>query len=400
LTPTQEKAVSRFCYEQWEMGIAVTPSIIYAAICNLRQQEKASSPSWVWFREWLKKTPSLHTIKSKPIARARIATHTEADLKNFFTQYQSTLDKYGIGRAKYIYNMDESGVRVGCPKDEIVIVPADIKELYTSSPENRKSLTIIEVICADGTSPPPPLIICPGEKIMENWVHENLTGAEVISVSPTRYTNERITLSWLDHFIKHVGAGPDKHWRMLLLDGHSTHRQDDFVIKCHENHIVPFEFPSHLTHVLQPLDIRVFRPWKHHHNKAIHHALHSLDLEYTITSFFRDLDSIRTETFKQHTIRNAFKESGMFPVAYKHALKKMRYYNNKIQSISGLDPNITGNVLNSSMEGLDEVSLGMDEEILVGLVKLPDNYYESQLGMHEWVEQAEEFSTEDKRRFE
>ena len=76
----------------------------------------------------------------------------------------------------------------------------------------------------------------------------------------------------------------------------------------------------------------------------------------------------------------------MFPVAYKHALKKMRYYNNKIKSISGLDPNITGNVLNSSMEGLDEVSLGMDEEILVGLVKLPDNYYESQLGMHEWVE--------------
>src|SRR5207237_4034524 len=111
---------------------------------------------------------------------------------------------------------------------EIVIVPIEVKELYTSSPENRKSMTIIEAICADGSPPPPPIIICPGEKIMENWIHENLTGAEILAVSPTGYTNESIALTWLDHFIKHIGAGPNKHWRMLLLDGHITHHQADF----------------------------------------------------------------------------------------------------------------------------------------------------------------------------
>src|SRR5205807_9647540 len=100
-----------------------------------------------------------------------------------------------------------------------------------------QSLTILETICADGSLPPPPVIICPGEKIMESWIDEDLNRMEVIAVSPTGYTNEKIALTWLDHFIKHVGAGPNKHWRILLLDGHSTHCQNDFIIKFHENHI-------------------------------------------------------------------------------------------------------------------------------------------------------------------
>ncbi|RPA97377.1 hypothetical protein L873DRAFT_1691053 [Choiromyces venosus 120613-1] len=156
--------------------------------------------------------------------------------------------------------MNESGVRIRCPTGEIVIVPTEVKDLYTSSVENCKSVTIIETIYADGSPSIPPVIICPGEKIMENWVDENLLGAKVIAVSPTGYTNENIALAWLDHFIKHVGTGPDKHCCILLLDGHITHYKDDFTIKYRENHIVPFEFPSYLTHVLQLLDVGIFQP--------------------------------------------------------------------------------------------------------------------------------------------
>ncbi|RPB00252.1 hypothetical protein L873DRAFT_1900650 [Choiromyces venosus 120613-1] len=90
-------------------------------------------------------------IKTKPIARARITTHIEEDLKTFFTNYQETLDHYGIHCARYIYNIDESEVRIGCPTGEIIVVPTEVKELYTASPENQKLLTIIEAICADRT---------------------------------------------------------------------------------------------------------------------------------------------------------------------------------------------------------------------------------------------------------
>ncbi|RPA89114.1 hypothetical protein L873DRAFT_1849456 [Choiromyces venosus 120613-1] len=110
LTTAQEKALHLYCYEQWEMEIGATLSIIYAAICHLKQQEKCSQPSISWFHKWLKKNSALHMIKTKPIARARITTHTEKDLKMFFTNYQETLDCYVIHHARYIYNMDESAV--------------------------------------------------------------------------------------------------------------------------------------------------------------------------------------------------------------------------------------------------------------------------------------------------
>jgi len=70
LTKAQEQAVYQFCHEQWEMGIAATPAIILAAISHLRKAEQLDPPSRVWFQQWLKKNPSLHTIKTKPIARA------------------------------------------------------------------------------------------------------------------------------------------------------------------------------------------------------------------------------------------------------------------------------------------------------------------------------------------
>ena len=66
-----------------------------------------------------------------------------------------------------------------------------IKEMYIGVPENRFSLTIVESISADGKAIPP-LIIIPGVLIIETWFYENMTGHELVTVSPTGYTNEGI----------------------------------------------------------------------------------------------------------------------------------------------------------------------------------------------------------------
>lgn len=58
-------------------------------------------------------------------------------------------------------NMDESGARVGCPRGEHIIVPAQVKELYTASLENRKSVTVVETIIADRRKLLPPFVIAP-----------------------------------------------------------------------------------------------------------------------------------------------------------------------------------------------------------------------------------------------
>jgi hypothetical protein len=132
--------------------------------------------------------------------------------------------------------MDEKGARIACPSGQEVVVPIGIKEMYVRIPENRISLTVIESICANGTTIPPVVIIL-GVMIMGSWFYENMTGHEVITVSPSGYTNEGICMVWLDHFIKHNDCGPDKPWRILLIDGATYHEAPNFILKAKMNKI-------------------------------------------------------------------------------------------------------------------------------------------------------------------
>ena len=135
--------------------------MLFNAVVFLRAQEKKPPPSWRWFQYWLKSTPEVHRIKTKPIASQRVDIHTEEDVLGWFKKVlQPALDRRDITSDR-LHNMDEKGARLGCPAGEEVIVPSYIKEMYTGVPENRKSLTIIESIAADGTAIPP-VIIVPG----------------------------------------------------------------------------------------------------------------------------------------------------------------------------------------------------------------------------------------------
>lgn len=139
---------------------------------------------------------------------------------------------------------------MGCPRGQNIIVPTEVKEAYTRSPENRKSVTIIETIYADGRKPLPLFIIAPGQKIMENWIADEFHGDERIECTPTGYTNNEIALLYLDYLIEHTKAAKNKAWKILLLDGHESYYTDEFKLKCLEHHIVPFYFSLHLTHIL------------------------------------------------------------------------------------------------------------------------------------------------------
>ena len=49
-------------------------------------------------------------------------------------------------------------------------------------------------------------------------------------------------------------------------------------------------------------------------------------MEYSINRFLKDLTKIRNNTFKNSTIRHAFRDSGMWPVSVNACLKKMKTY--------------------------------------------------------------------------
>ena len=95
---------------------------------------------------------------------------------------------------------------------------------------------------------------------MDNWISEKLIGTEHIACTPTGYTNNEIVMQYLDHLIKHSKAGLNKPWKILLLDGHKSHHYKPFQLKAVEHYIKLFYFPSHLMHILQPLNVGIFQP--------------------------------------------------------------------------------------------------------------------------------------------
>jgi hypothetical protein len=352
--------------------------MVIAAVTHLRAQEHPPKPppSKIWLTKFLKNHKGLHTVRQQLHERARLESHDIDTLERWFVQLREQMDLKGIETASQVWNFDESGVMVGNPTGDFVIVPIDIKEVHGPSPANRKSVTIIEAICSDGRAPPPPAVIQPGKVYMESWIHQNLEGAEVLMLSDTGYTNDKIGVWWLEYFIKHTDSGPDKLWKLLLLDGHASHECPEFVLKAEENNIALFRFPSHLTHILQPLDVGVFRPWKHWHKQAILNALRSLDLEYNIRSLFRDLAEIRQKTFKDHTIKNAFRDSGIWPVKNKVAVAAMK------------------RLLNQQPKKSKKYDLP-------ALPRTPKTYFESQASLDEWINRVPALvSSPSARRFQ
>jgi hypothetical protein len=153
--------------------------------------------------------------------------------------------------------MDETSFRIGIPRGERVIVPCEAKELYTPSPENWTLITIIETVLVVGEVIPPILII-PGKVHMNSWYHPNLRGTERILLSDSRFTNDKLGLRWLEHFIQHIESTPYSNAKVLLVDSHVSHTNLDFVIAAAKDNIHVYTFPSHLTHILQPLDVGIF----------------------------------------------------------------------------------------------------------------------------------------------
>ncbi|KAF2837713.1 DDE-domain-containing protein, partial [Patellaria atrata CBS 101060] len=51
-------------------------------------------------------------------------------------------------------------------------------------------------------------------------------------------------------------------YRLLILDGHSSHATPEFDQYCTENKIITLCIPSHTSHRLQPLDVSCYSSLK------------------------------------------------------------------------------------------------------------------------------------------
>ena len=283
----------------------------------------ASTVSSEWGKRFLKRHPQYSLRKQKILDVNRKNAHHPDTIQVWFRKFQEKCIEKGI-QQNDCYNMDETGFRIGIGRDQWVITKDRTRPAYLPSSSNRELVTVIECVSAGGTVIAP-MVILPGILIQERWF--TATGMEdnyLIATSESGYSNDELSFEWIRHFEKETVNCRKGAWRLLLLDGYGSHCTYEFVQFCDEHKIIPFCLPAHTTHLLQPLDVVLFQPFKHWHAEVVDMATRTGCTDFNKMEFLSAIASIRQQTFKPASIASSFCEIGLFPFNPEVVLRKLR----------------------------------------------------------------------------
>jgi hypothetical protein len=317
LTEPEEKAICRYIDRLDRINLAVRAEFVTDA-ANTILRERSSRPEQAdppvvgqrWTTRFLKRH-NYHKKLQKKLNSDRQASEDLERVNNYFQHLHTVQMQEGI-TPESIWNMDETGFRIGVGKDQFIVTRRQ-RAHYFGIPENRESATAIEAISAGGHYIPAFLILS-GQLHMAQWYQiPGLDPDTAIRPTPTGYSNDQISLEWLKHFDKHSAKTSIGVKRLLIVDGHGSHHTRQFIRYCDSHNIIPFGMPPNLTHLLQPLDVVVFQPLKHYHAKELDIMVRDGLVNITKLEFLSCIGRVRLQAFKQSTILSAFRKTGIWP---------------------------------------------------------------------------------------
>jgi hypothetical protein len=277
-----------------------------------------------WLERFLSRYPQLTLRMSQVIKRNRNDTTVE-DLHDFFNKLIKVVIEEKLD-ADRIFNMDETGFAQRSRSKKVVAVSGS-KNVWSKSIDANFHLTIVAAASARGHVLPPVFIV-PGQRLSRDVLDEcDVEGAK-ITTAPKGFVNQFLFMSWLDHFTKSI---PLHVVRPILLvcDGCSSHYNPDIAAKAASLRVILLPLPPNVTHLYQPLDVSVFKPFKVVLRKKIQ--------EFMITSGNvsinkKDAVKITSAAWKAgveqrpSNIVSGFRATGIYPVSLVNMRQRLRLF--------------------------------------------------------------------------
>jgi len=184
----------------------------------------------------------------------------------------------------------------------------------------RDWVTMVEAISGEGQVLPLLIIFKANAHLMGHYTNIEIEEKEdaFFATSPKGYTNTEVTFPWFQEVFE-PRTHPAKRinqYRILVLDGHSTHVENyEFVKYAIDHNIHLVCLPSHSTHILLPLDVSIFNPLTTYYKQELEDRVRQQGPHGTIKKgdIFPMLQRARIKTFKPETIRSAWRASGLIP---------------------------------------------------------------------------------------
>ena len=182
-----------------------------------------------------------------------------------------------------------------------VVTSSDrVGRAVTIQPGNREWVTAIECINASGWCLPL-FVILSGKAHQSSW-YQGLPLNWTVAVSDNGWTTDQLGVEWVKHFNQHTAARTAGVYRLLVLDGHSSHATPEFDQYCADNKIITLCMPPHTSHLLQPLDVSCFSPLKRAYRREVKELARQGVYHVNKIDFLAAYTRIRPIVFTQQNI--------------------------------------------------------------------------------------------------
>jgi hypothetical protein len=191
--------------------------------------------------------------------------------------------------------------------------------LGASQDGSREFITLIASISATPTCIPPALIYQgQSNDLQDTWLEDFDDSKDLafFASSEKGWSSDLLGLQWLEHVFDRCTKEEAKRGRRLLIvDGHNSHFNLQFIDYADRHRILLVILPPHSTHRLQPLDIGLFSPLATYYTEEIDRLLFEGQglVRMTKRDFWRLFRPAWEKAFSKENINRAFEAAGIEP---------------------------------------------------------------------------------------
>ncbi|OQR83424.1 hypothetical protein ACHHYP_14730 [Achlya hypogyna] len=259
-----------------------------------------------WYKRFRERHPDLVSRISQVICRTRNEVDEGSIYRLFSTMAKLVIE--GKFDASRVFNIDETSFATR-KKSKKVLALRGSKSVHSKN----FHLTIVACCSAAGFVVPP-LFIMPGQRLSADIMSECTIDGAHVTTSTSGFINGALFVKWIDMLAASV---PNTVARPIILvcDEYLSHFSEPDVVDHLETHKIKLVcLPANGTHLVQPLDVAVFGPFKRKlRNEIRNHMLATASTSITKPLAMR-IASVAWATGMCGTSAVAgFKACGIFP---------------------------------------------------------------------------------------
>ena len=167
LTPAQEDFLVNWLKTLGRRAIPLSQPMLAAHVSKICGKSIGKN----WTKRFMSRHPELRIKWTTSLERCRAQQLNPTVVGKYFKMIQGLIDEFHIEPCN-IYNMDEKGVQLGISDRIAAIIDRDQQSVYQIEDGNQDIITIIETVCANGSTLHP-LVIFQGKRRNLEWGRDN-----------------------------------------------------------------------------------------------------------------------------------------------------------------------------------------------------------------------------------